>query len=84
MENKIKNPSKSNIIEIKIQNIENFNKLNYFRNLATNLLVSNHNSDNKTIYKKIINDIVYNEKSHIVAKFKDFLIFDDCSEFLKR
>lgn len=31
-----------------------------------------------------INDIVYNEKANIVANFKDFLIFDDCSEFLKR
>lgn len=31
-----------------------------------------------------INDIVYNEKANIVANFKDYLIFDDCSEFLKR
>jgi hypothetical protein len=34
--------------------------------------------------KKIVNDIVYNEKSHIVAKFKDFLLFDDMTEFLRR
>ena len=32
----------------------------------------------------IINNIIYNEKSHIVALFKDFLILDDTSEFLKR
>ena len=32
----------------------------------------------------IINNIVYNEKSHIVALFKDYLILDDLSEFLKR
>ena len=32
----------------------------------------------------IINNIIYNEKSHIVAKFKDYLILDDTSEFLKR
>ena len=31
-----------------------------------------------------INDIVYNEKAFIVANFKDFLIYDDSSEFLKR
>ena len=31
----------------------------------------------------IINNIIYNEKSHIVAKFKDYLILDDNSEFLK-
>ena len=32
----------------------------------------------------IINNIIYNEKSHIVAIFKDYLILDDTSEFLKR
>ena len=33
---------------------------------------------------RMINDIIYNEKSHIVSLFKDNLIIDDCSEFLKR
>lgn len=33
---------------------------------------------------KIVNDIIYNEPTHIVAIFKDYLIFDDLSEFLKR
>lgn len=33
---------------------------------------------------KVINDIIYNENSHIVSVFKDYLIFDDISEFLKR
>ena len=33
---------------------------------------------------KLINDIIYNEKANIVGKFKDFLIYDDTSEFLKR
>ncbi len=33
---------------------------------------------------KIINDIIYNECTHIVSVFKDFLIYDDISEFLKR
>lgn len=32
----------------------------------------------------IINNIIYNEKTHLVAKFKDYLIEDDFSEFLKR
>jgi len=32
----------------------------------------------------VINSIVYNEKEHIVAEFKDYLIYDDFSEFLKR
>ena len=33
---------------------------------------------------KIVNDIIYNEPSNIVSMFKDYLIFDDVSEFLKR
>jgi hypothetical protein len=33
---------------------------------------------------KIINDIIYNEQTHIVSVFKDYLIYDDISEFLKR
>ena len=32
----------------------------------------------------MINDIVYNEPTHIVAVFKDFLIYDDITEFMKR
>lgn len=33
---------------------------------------------------KIVNDIIYNEPTHMVAIFKDYLIYDDLSEFLKR
>jgi hypothetical protein len=33
---------------------------------------------------KIINDIIYNEQTRIVSIFKDYLIFDDISEFMKR
>jgi hypothetical protein len=33
---------------------------------------------------KIIDDIIYNEDMHIVSVFKDYLIYDDIGEFLKR
>lgn len=33
---------------------------------------------------KVINDIIYNEDCHIVSVFKDYLIKDDLSEFLRR
>ena len=33
---------------------------------------------------KIVNDIIYNENTNVVSVFKDYLIFDDVSEFLKR
>ncbi len=54
------------------------------RTQANKLILQNHNSDKDTFYRKTANDIVYNEKSHIVAVFKDYLIYDDTSEFLKR
>jgi hypothetical protein len=33
---------------------------------------------------KIVNDLIYNETSHMVSVFKDYLILDDINEFLKR
>ena len=33
---------------------------------------------------KLIDNIIYNENTHIVSIFKDYLILDDVSEFLKR
>ena len=33
---------------------------------------------------KAVNDLVYNEPTHLVSVFKDFLILDDVNEFLKR
>jgi len=32
----------------------------------------------------VINDLIYNEQSHTVTVFKDYLILDDINEFLKR
>jgi len=32
----------------------------------------------------VVNDLIYNETSHIVSIFKDYLILDDINEFLKR
>jgi hypothetical protein len=63
-------------------NKDNFFKM--FKKKANLLIKKNHNSDELSIFKKISNDIVYNEKSHITAIFKDFLIYDDYSEFMKR
>ena len=33
---------------------------------------------------KVINDIIYNDLTNIVTVFKDYLIYDDISEFMKR
>ena len=33
---------------------------------------------------KVVTDIIYNEGTNLVSVFKDYLIYDDVSEFLKR
>lgn len=33
---------------------------------------------------KVTNDLIYNEQTHLVSVFKDYLILDDINEFLKR
>jgi len=38
----------------------------------------------QTYLKKVVNHLIFNEKYKIVARFKDYLILDDCCEFLKR
>lgn len=43
-----------------------------------------YNTNEVTYKDKLLKDILYNEKSHLVAIFKDFLIYDDSTEFLKR
>lgn len=60
---------------------------------CTNILIENvlrENLEKKYLTSreyynsKIVTDIIYNENTHIVSVFKDYLIFDDVSEFLKR
>eukprot|EP00347_Sterkiella_histriomuscorum_P023794 403333366 len=42
-------------------------------------------STNRDYYNlKIVNDLIYNENTHVVSIFKDYLILDDINEFLKR
>jgi hypothetical protein len=33
---------------------------------------------------KVVNDIIFNEDTHVVSVFKDYLIYDDVNEFLRR
>lgn len=50
--------------------------------IKTNL--QNHNSDRQLFYSKIVNDIIYDERKRIVCVFKDYLLWDENSDFLKR
>ena len=49
------------------------------------LKFNNYYSNEKDFYNiKIINEIICNESTHIVAEFKDYLINGDTSEFLQK
>lgn len=43
-----------------------------------------YKTDKETYNNKVVSDIIYNEKTKIVSIFKDYLIWDDSSEFLRR
>lgn len=56
---------------------------NFIQQNSNQIIVKNE-ANKDIINVKQINDIVFNEKVHLVAQFKDFLILDDSTEFLKR
>ena len=61
--------------------------LKYFDNLenrARYKLIKRYNKPLSYHDVKIINDILYNEKTHYVEQFKEYLIYEDYNEFLKR
>ena len=55
-----------------------------FKKISYKLLLTKHTTDDSTFSIRCLNDIIYNEKEHVVSVFKDYLIYDDMSEFLKR
>ena len=75
--NKSSNKSKHN------NEIINFKHSNYKEKLIHNNL-KKYNISTKTFNKYIINDIIFDHRNHIVAVFKNYLLWDESSEFLKR
>ena len=66
-----------------ITNIINFQCKNYKEKIIHNNL-KRHNISSKTFNKYIINDIIFDHRNHIVAVFKNYLLWDETSEFLKK
>ena len=60
------------------------NKLLTKRINLNRLVIAEKYTKKSSFFLKVINDIIFNEKAQIVAHFKDHLILDDTSEFLKR
>ena len=65
----------------------NKNNYIYFERLekrAKNKLIKRYDKPISFHDVKMINDILYNEKTHYVEMFKEYLIYEDYNEFLKQ
>ena len=57
-------------------------ELLFFEKKAKELIIKNYNEKmNISINNLLINKIMWNKKGHIVSLFKDFLLYDEISEF---
>jgi hypothetical protein len=50
--------------------------------MASILLSQKYENEYKSYNKNVINEIIFNEATHVVSVFKDYLIYDDNNEFL--
>lgn len=60
------------------------NKKNNYGHLIQSNLNSKYLTGMDYYNVKVVNDIIYNDTTNLVSVFKDYLIYDDISEFLKR
>jgi hypothetical protein len=68
----------------KINRSEIPKKFLLFKKRAKERLTNHYKVTASAYNKKVVNDIIFNEKTQVVANFKEYLIYDDNSEFLKR
>ena len=59
--------------------IKNYN----LRKLSNNILYNKYSKFKYSFSKICINNLIFNEKCRIVSRFKDYLIYDDDTEFLR-
>ena len=80
--------------KIKPRNIFKNNKLFAYQKAAGNIIllkklihqtfIDKYYHDKNFYNSKVIEDIINNESTHVVAEFKDYLIYGDDSEFLQK
>ena len=80
--------------KIKPKNIFNNNKLFAYQKASGNFVllkklihqtfIDKYYHDKNFYNSKVIQDIINNESTHVVAEFKDYLIYGDDSEFLQK
>ena len=80
--------------KIKRRNIFNNNKLFSYQKASGNIIllkklihqtfIDKYYHDKNFYNTKVIDDIINNESTHVVAEFKDYLIYGDDSEFFQK
>ena len=80
--------------KIKPRNIFNNNKLFSYQKASGNIIllkklihqtfIDKYYHDKNFYNSKVIEDIINNESTHVVAEFKDYLIYGDDSEFFQK
>ena len=83
----IATPEKSLLNESSIILINKYCNSSLVKSIIKNiykLFYKKYSKISKNYNMNVIENIIHNEKSHIVAEFKDKLIIDDDGEFLKR
>ena len=69
---------------LKIPTINNNNSSNYnFLNFSKNILYKKYSSFKYSYSSICIKNLIFNEKCRIVSRFKEYLIYDDDTEFLR-
>ena len=76
--------TEKNFQKSSFSNNKNKNSLTKIIKNISKLFHTKYSEVNMKYEHNIIDNIIYNEKSHIVATFKDLLIIDDTGEFFKR
>lgn len=79
---KVKKPSLLQLIQQNFSIISQYKFLIFHKTIQSNLLKYNITKEAYEI--KIINDIIFDESKHIVSIFKNNLVWDESSDFLKR
>ena len=51
--------------------------------LSSHILRKKYLTSKEYYYRNVVQQIIYNEPTHMVCIFKDYLIYDDVTEFLK-
>ena len=78
--NIIDNNNNQNITELNT----NFIYLDKLEERARNKLIKRYEQPSWFYNQKVINDILFNEKTHYVEMFKEYLLYEDYNEFLRQ